>query len=193
MSQADSGPVLPATDDTKELRRLWLWVLLLGVALVILGTAAIAHVFVATELSVLIYGYLLLIGGALQTAYAVWARRWSGFFLYLIDGLLCLFAGGFLVRHPLIGAEILTFFLALFFLIEGILRLVESLVWAFPHRFWQFLTGLITLALGVMIWRGWPDTSAWTIGLFVGVDLLFSGWSLVMLAVVGRRVLSPLA
>jgi uncharacterized membrane protein HdeD (DUF308 family) len=193
MSQGEVGPVTPGVDDRRELRRLWIWVLLLGVVLFLLGLAALAHVFTATVLSVLVYGWLLLAGGVVQTVYAVWARRWSGFFLYLLDGLLCLLVGAFLVRHPVLGADILTFFLAVFFFIGGFLHVLASLIWGLPHRFWEVITGLITVALGVLIWSGWPDTSYWTIGLFVGVELLFNGWSLIMLAVIARRALSPAA
>jgi uncharacterized membrane protein HdeD (DUF308 family) len=184
------GVPSPGTDDIRELRRLWLWVLLLGLAMTVLGMVALGHIFLATELSVLVYGYLMLIGGAMQIGYAVWACRWSGFFLYLLEGALFLFIGAVLVRHPLLGAAVLTFFLAIFFLIEGTMRVVAALVWPFPNRFWQFLTGFITVALGVLIWRGWPDDTVWTIGLFVGIDLLFNGWSLLLLGFIARRSLA---
>ncbi len=136
MSQGDVGPLKPGAEDTRELRRLWVWVLVLGVVLVILGMVAIGHAAAATVLSVLIYGWLLLIGGAVQIVYAVWARRWSGFFLLLLDGVLCLLVGAMMVRHPVQAEVILTFLLAIFFLVGGIMRMIASLVWGFPNRLW---------------------------------------------------------
>jgi uncharacterized membrane protein HdeD (DUF308 family) len=190
MSQFDVGPSMPGPEDTKELRRRWGWILVLGVVLLILGLVAIGHVLTATVIVVFLYGWLLVISGALETAYAIWARRWSGFFLLLLDGVLSLFLGILLLRFPVEGIAILTFILAIFFLIGGTLRLLTSLVWALPHRVWQFLSGLVAVGLGAYVLVQWPWDSWWFPGLFVGVELAVNGWSLIMLALVARRFLS---
>ena len=62
----------------------------------------------------------------------------------------------------------------------------------------MLLNGVISLALGIMIWRQWPESSLWVIGIFVGIDMLFNGWSLIMLALTlrscrGRRPDWPVA
>jgi uncharacterized membrane protein HdeD (DUF308 family) len=75
----------------------------------------------------------------------------------------------------------LTLFLAISLLVGGTMRLIFGLVQDFAGRGWVLLNGLITLLLGVAIWRQWPESSNWVIGLFVGIDLIFSGWSWVML------------
>jgi uncharacterized membrane protein HdeD (DUF308 family) len=60
------------------------------------------------------------------------------------------------------------------------------------HRFsgwpWVVLNGVITLVLGVMIWRQWPESALWVIGLFLGIDLVFSGWTWVLLALAVRSI-----
>ena len=61
----------------------------------------------------------------------------------------------------------------------------------FHHRVWLFLNGVIDAMLGVMIWREWPSTGLWVIGLFVGIDMLLSGWSMVMHGVAAKVLLRP--
>ena len=64
----------------------------------------------------------------------------------------------------------------------------RKLVEHFDGWGWVLVNGLVTLALGIMIWRRWPEASFWVIGLFVGIDLLFAGWSWVMTAVAVRTL-----
>ncbi len=194
MSQADAGPmvpgpVMPGPEDTVRLRRIWGWVLVLGVVLLILGFAAIGHVLTASEILVLVYGGILLLGGMVQAASAVWVRSWSAFFLLLLDGLLSLVLGGVLLANPLLGMAILTLILGIYFIVGGVLRIAASLAWAMPHRPWQILSGLVGVALGVLVLFKWPADSWWFLGLWVGVNLIFYGWSLIMLALVARRIL----
>jgi uncharacterized membrane protein HdeD (DUF308 family) len=59
---------------------------------------------------------------------------------------------------------------------------------ALPHRGWVLLNGVVTLALGIMIWRRWPLSGLWVIGLFVGIEMLLYGWSLVMLAIAAKKM-----
>ncbi len=193
MSQADAGPdagpMMPEADDVTRLRRVWGWILLLGVVLLLLGFGAIGHMMTATEILVLVYGAILLAGGVVQLAYAVWARSGSAFFLLLLDGLLSLVLGGLLVANVPLGAAVITLVLGIYFLVGGALRLITSLAWAMPHRPWQFLSGLVAVALGVLVLMKWPSDTWWFLGLYVGVSLIFNGWSLIMLALVARRML----
>jgi uncharacterized membrane protein HdeD (DUF308 family) len=190
MSQADAGPTLPLLEeDTKELRRRWGWILLLGVVLLILGFAAIGHMMLASQIVVLIYAGILLGSGVMEIAFAVWARRWSGFFFLLLDGLLSAVLGGLLLAYPTLAMAILTLILGIYFLVGGALHLAESVMWPRPHRLWEFLSGLASVALGVLVLMKWPTDSWEFLGLYLGVSLVFNGWSLIMLALVARRFL----
>jgi uncharacterized membrane protein HdeD (DUF308 family) len=71
-------------------------------------------------------------------------------------------------------------------LVGGILRIVVSLVERFEGWGWSLLNGVVSLLLGAVIWRQWPLSSLWFIGLFVGIEMLFSGLSWVMLALAVR-------
>jgi uncharacterized membrane protein HdeD (DUF308 family) len=72
--------------------------------------------------------------------------------------------------------------LACSLIVSGIFRIVGSLMSRFPHWGWIFFGGVVDLLLGILIWRHWPATSLWVIGLFVGIDVIFNGWTWILLA-----------
>lgn len=171
-----------------QLKRSWGWFLALGIALIVLGVVALGSSIVATLASVIVFGWLMIVSGALQAGHACWRRKWSGVFLDLFAGILSLVVGFMLVANPLAGAATLTLLIAMFLLIGGISRIFASIIGQFHHRGWMFLNGAINVLLGVTIWRQWPVSGLWVIGLFVGIDMLFNGWSLVMLGLGARRL-----
>src|SRR5262249_8079248 len=115
-------------------------------------------------------------------------RNWQGFVLHLLAGVLYLIVGGLMVEHPLGAAAGITLMLAAIFIVGGVLRIVISVTQRFTGWLWVLANGIITLLLGVPIWRQWPESSLWVIGLFVGIDLILAGWSWVM---VGLAVKGP--
>ena len=164
-----------------EIRHNWGWFLALGVFLIVLGVVAISCSVLTTLASVVLFGWLLIISGVVQAVHAFWReRKWRGFFLDLFAGILSFVVGFMLLANPLAGAKTLTLLIAMFLLIGGIERIIVSLMAHFHHRTWLLLNGVIDVVLGVMIWRQWPTSGLWVIGLFVGIDMLLSGWSLVM-------------
>lgn len=172
----------------EELRRSWGWILALGVIIVAMGTVGLGSTFLVTLATVVFFGGLLIASGVLQALHGFWQRRWSGFFLDLFCGLLSLVVGVLLVINPAESALALTLVIAAFLLAGGIMRAAAALVIRFPHWGWLLFDGLVSIALGVMIWKQWPFDGLWVIGLFVSIQLLFSGWSLVMLALSVRSL-----
>src|SRR5438552_76718 len=92
-----------------------------------------------------------------------------------------------MVARPVAGALSLTLLLAAFFVVGGVSRIMTALAIRFPGRGWTLLSGMVTLLLGIVIWRQWPISGLWVIGTFVGLDLIFDGWSLVMLGMRARQ------
>jgi len=180
-----------APHDASGLKRVWAWFLVLGILEIILGTIAIGSTFFATLVTVVFFGWLLLFGGVLSAVHAFWRKRWRGFFVDLIIGLLYIVAGFFMVEEPLAAAASLTLLIAAFLLMGGIFRIVVALSGHLEHWGWVLLNGVITVALGVMIWRQWPSSATWVIGLFIGIELIFYGWSQVMLALIARGAVAP--
>jgi len=77
---------------------------------------------------------------------------------------------------------------AVFLLFGGIFRIAAVLTVRFHHWSWMLLNGGISLLLGLMIWAQWPWSGLWVIGLFIGIDMIFYGWSLIMLAMAFRNI-----
>jgi uncharacterized membrane protein HdeD (DUF308 family) len=179
-------PARAFAEEIQGLRDSWIWLLLLGVVLIILGVVAIGSLYIVTLAAAVTFSVLLMIGGGVELASAFWARRWSGVFLHLLAGVLYFVIGLFMARHPIKTAAALTLFLAILFTVGGLFRIVGALASRFPQWGWVFVNGVITLILGIMIWYEWPESSFWVIGLFIGIDLIFTGWSWVMLGLAAR-------
>lgn len=107
------------------------------------------------------------------------AMRWRGFLLHLLGGILYTAVGGLILIDPVAGAIGLSFLLAVFFLVSGAFKMVLGIQ---AESGWFAFSGLIDLLLGVLIWLGWPETATWVIGLFLGIELLFAGISLILIA-----------
>jgi uncharacterized membrane protein HdeD (DUF308 family) len=173
---------------TEQLRRAWGWFVGLGVLLILLGTVGLMYSVVTTIATVVFFGWLLIVAGILQTVHGFMQRQWSGFFLDLIAGILYIVVGFFLVIHPAEGAVSLTLLVAMFLLLGGGMRIAIAFAADLPHRGWLLLDGVVSIALGIMIWMRWPVDGLWVIGLFVGIQMVFSGWTLLMLGLAARRL-----
>jgi uncharacterized membrane protein HdeD (DUF308 family) len=173
------------TEEANSIRKNWGWFLALGIVLIIAGTLAVGFAVSATLASVVTLGILLLIAAGAQTAAAIWARGWSGFFLYLLLGVLYAVAGLLTLQYPLLAAEGLTLMLAAAFLVGGVYRIVVALVERFPAWGWVLCNGIIAVLLGIAIWQQWPESGLWVLGLFVGIDLIVNGvtWSVLAFGV----------
>lgn len=159
----------------------WLWFLVLGIALIVLGTILLGSPFLASLATAMVFGVMLIIGGLFECVGAFWSRRWSGFFLHLLSGILSVVVGLLLLRRPVEALEVITLLLACFLMVEGIFHMVGAFRVRYTSWIWPFLSGLIDLMLGLMIWAQWPYSGLWVIGLFVGISLIFRGVSWVML------------
>jgi uncharacterized membrane protein HdeD (DUF308 family) len=100
--------------------------------------------------------------------------------------------GFLMVTRPLEVALPLTLLLAVFFLVSGFFRIFASLAMQYPSWGWALLSGVINVVLGTIIWAEWPWSGLWVIGMFVGIDMLFRGWSYVVFALAVRRLPAPL-
>jgi uncharacterized membrane protein HdeD (DUF308 family) len=171
----------------EALSRNWGWLLALSLLMIVLGVFAIGAPVVATIAVQLMLGWLLVIGGIAQGIHAFMVQRWGGFLLQLLSAALYVVIGILLLVNPVEGALALTIVLAVFLIVEGIFKIVMALrVRDHAGWGWVLASGVLSLVLGVMIWAQWPAAGLWVIGLLVGVQLLFTGWSLLMLALAAR-------
>jgi uncharacterized membrane protein HdeD (DUF308 family) len=143
--------------------------------MVVLGTIALGSPLIVSTVTVTLFGFLLLWGGVMQIIGSTWAGRWQGFLLHLMVGVLYAITGYLIVESPLESTVEMTRIVALFLLVT-----------AFTVRFhdwgWVLLNGVIRLLMGLMILKHWPASGLWVIGMFVGSDMIFNGWSWIMLS-----------
>jgi uncharacterized membrane protein HdeD (DUF308 family) len=172
--------------DLESLQESRVFLIGMGIALILLGAVAMGSSVITTLATVQVFGILLLLGAIFEIVTAFWGRRWRGFFLHLLAGVLYLIVGVFLIDNPLEAALGLTLLVAAGLLVGGILRIVLSVVERFDGWGWVLLNGLVSILLGTAIWKQWPLSGLWAIGLFVGIEMLFSGLSWVMLGLAVR-------
>jgi uncharacterized membrane protein HdeD (DUF308 family) len=172
MSQTTYNPLIAGMD---EIRGSWGWYLALGIALIALGMACVIYDVAATSATVLVFGWLLLVSGVFALIQAFTVGTWGGFFLCLLSALFRGFTGYLLVRYPVMGAEALTIVLGSFFIVGGLFRAIGSGMAKFPSWGWAVFSGVVSVALGIIVLWQMPNTGVWFIGLAVGVDLMVDG------------------
>ena len=177
--------------ELKALRGNWFWFVILGSALVILGVVALGSVVIASLAVAAAIGILLLLAGGAECVGAFWCRGWSGFFLHLLSGILSIVVGVLFLRAPLDALAALTLLVACFLLVGGIFKIVAALVYRFAAWGWALASGVVDLALGVLIWQEWPASALWVIGLFLGINLLFRGFNWIALGLALRSLPRP--
>jgi uncharacterized membrane protein HdeD (DUF308 family) len=185
------GPEMTfAPVDLDSVRRARGWFVALGIAFLILGALAILLPFAASLATTLVLGWLLVAGGFLQGVHAIQNRRWGHSGWALVGAAVEVIAGVLVIAFPIAGTLALTLILAAFLAAEGVIKIIR----ADQHRGmqawgWLVFDGILSLVLGLMIALGWPSTAVWALGLLVGIDLAFSGSSLLMISLASGRAL----
>ncbi|WP_295407039.1 DUF308 domain-containing protein [uncultured Thiocystis sp.] len=172
-----------------EVKKNWGWLLALGIASIVLGTLGFYMTFAFTLTSVLLFGVLLLLGGVFQLVHAITCQGWKSILWHVLIALLYVAAGIDIIVDPIRASSVLTLILAGILIAVGVSRIVISLQLraAVNGWYWSLLSGLISILLGGMIVAQWPASGLWVIGLFVAIELVFSGWSTIFVALAARK------
>jgi uncharacterized membrane protein HdeD (DUF308 family) len=189
MPTVSAPSIASSTHELHPLRDKWWCFLLLGIALVVLGSICIIEPLVPSIASVVALGFLLMAAGIVQIVSSFWAGNWSGMLVHILIGVLYLVVGYMIVDEPVVNMVLITKFIAIFLIVSGAFRLVSALVVRFQDWGWVALNGGVTLLLGIIINRQLPEAALWVIGLFIGIEILLNGWAWVMLAL-GLRSLA---
>jgi len=175
-------------DSLAPLHAKWGWIVALGVVYLVAGVIALGSVFAATVASVLVVGIMMMLAGVAEVISAFQVKTWGRFFFWLILGILYIVAGFVAWDNPLLTAVWLTLFLGAALVASGIVRIF--LGFNMQHGspwMWVVVSGLITLLLGVIILAHWPVSAVYTLGIFLGVDLVFAGASWISLGLALRN------
>ena len=163
------------------------WAIVAGFLLLALGIAAVIYDGTASTASVFVFGWVLALAGVMQIIHAFQVRDWSGFFLYLVDGILRASVGTLLMVGPDSGAFALARVLSFYFIAGGIFRTIVAFFLRYPSWGWTAASGVVSAVLGVMLAMQWPASGFWFIGFAIGIDLIVSGWALLMFAALVKR------
>jgi uncharacterized membrane protein HdeD (DUF308 family) len=183
-----NGSHLTIVQVSPEIIHHWGWFLAFGIVLALLGIIAVVRSVAATVASMIFFGWLLVCAGAIEFAGALMVGHWTGFFLHLLAAILLLVTGFLVLRRPVISAEVATLVMSMFFLIGGLYQVIASLVAGLPGSGWEAFAGVIASVMGIVLLLEWPISGLWAIGLFVGIDLIFSGCSWIALALDLRKM-----
>jgi uncharacterized membrane protein HdeD (DUF308 family) len=185
---------------TRSMHDHWGLFLAEGIALIVLGLAAIIVPLIAGIFAIPFLGWLFLIAGIVGLISTFRGRRAPGFGWSLLSALVALIAGDVLLRNPLQSLIILpqtvvtlAYVLIAFFIVDGILMIILAIA----HRRelsakweWILANGVIDLVLAGIIISGLPRTLVWALALLVGIDMLFGGASLIAMALEARKAVS---
>lgn len=163
------------------------WLIAGGVLSILVGFAAIGAPLLYALLIVQLLGAFALVSGVIALAVAIFGRHTGHRILESLSGLIRIAAGIALLTCATSGVVVITLILAIFFVLEGVFLAVG----AFKMRghsgwVWTLISGLAAIFLGLMIYVGWPSSSAWVLGLLFGINLIFSGTSLLALGMGAR-------
>lgn len=167
------------------------WSIVWAVLLIIFGVLAIGSPMLAALAVNVFIGWLLVLVGVVHFVIAFHAHRAGSVIWKLLVGVAYVAFGVYLILHPVLGVISLTLALAVLFLIEGVLDIILFFkMRAVPGSGWVLFDGIVTLLLGLLIYWGWPSTSSWAIGILVGVSMIITGVTRIMLSLAARRVVS---
>ena len=171
-----------------ELKKNWAWMLSLGIVMVILGVIGLGMTVLFNEIVVMYFGFLLLFGSGVQLMQAFRAEAWKGRVWHVLIALVYIVGGIIAVTEPVIAGMTLALLIAWTLIVIGLLRLVMALqMRGAAGWLWTLLGGVLSVVLGVMIINEWPQSGLWVIGLFVAIEILFAGWSQIMIALAAKN------
>jgi len=168
--------------------RRWGCFLALGILLFGAGILALAFIPVDAFGTVFVLGWLVVATGVFEALYAPCVRGWGGTAIYILGAVLGIPAGLLAVIHPVGGAMVWTLWLAAYFTLLGIFRVMAAVQLRHHSRGWPMADAVLTLALGLVLWALWPDSAIWFLGFAFGFFLMLRGCAMVMFAFAVRIV-----
>ncbi len=172
----------------ETVKRYSLWYLVQGGLLVLAGLLAIIYPVISSVAAIVLLGWLLIVSGIIQGISLLGARHVPHFWLQLISVILAVLIGFLFLRDPGQGMLTITLLLIVFFMIEGISKVVFALtIRPFPNWGWVLASGCVGVLLSAMLWASLPATALWLIGLLLGIELISVGMAMGYLGWHARR------
>src|SRR5215204_471774 len=167
----------------EAVKRYALWYLVQGVLLIAAGILAIIYPVLSSAAVVVLLGWLLIISGIVQGLSLIGARHVPHCWLQLISVILAVLIGCLFLRDPAQGLMTIALLLIVFFMMEGISKVVFALtIRPFPNWGWVLASGLVGIVLALILWANLPVTALWLVGVLLGINLISVGAAISYLA-----------
>jgi uncharacterized membrane protein HdeD (DUF308 family) len=165
----------------------WRLFLFEGFFFILLGFFAIVIPQLFSVVIVIFLGWLVVIGGVIHISRALYFRDMPGFGLWLGLGVLQIVVGYLLIADPIAGVLTLTMMMTLFFALEGCIKIYLALMMRpLPHWNFMLFSGITALGFAIIILAFWSDTAHWLLGLFLGINMIMLGASMVKMSLLHK-------
>ncbi|MBK5931739.1 HdeD family acid-resistance protein [Halochromatium salexigens] len=187
MTDLNTNPSMAPIPPFGDLEKNWGWLLAFGLLSIILGTIGLGMTFMLTELAIVFFAALLIVGGVFQLLDVIKCSGWKSTVWHVLIALLYVAVGVYMVLEPLHTAVALTLVLGATLIAIGLLRAIMAFqVKPAKGWWWPLVSGGISLILGGLILAEWPQSGLFIIGLFIAIELIFNGWSYLFIALAAR-------
>lgn len=186
MSLDDAAKAL-STAMQETLKKHSTWYIIQGALMLTAGVVAVIFPLISSLTLAVFLGWLLILAGVVQAISLIGATKVPQFWLQLVSIVLAMVIGYLFIRDPEIGVETLTLLLIVFFMVEGMAKVVFALtIRPFPKWSWVLASGILGLVLAVILLAN-PVAAIWLLGIFIGINLITQGASLIYLALGARK------
>ena len=183
MISLDAAAQVMREEMRRTVKRYSLWYLVQGGLMILAGILALVYPAISSVAVVFFIGWLLIFSGIFQGLSLIGARQVPHFWLQLISVALFIVVGALFLRNPGESLLTLTLLLIVFFLIEGISKVIFALtIRPFPNWGWVLLSGIVGIVLAFYLWASIPVSAAWLLGVLLGIELICEGAAITHLA-----------
>jgi uncharacterized membrane protein HdeD (DUF308 family) len=167
------------------------WFIAVAVVFIVLGIFAIVEPGVAGLAVTMLVGWLLVLGGGTHLISAFSGGGAGRVIWHVLIGIVYVISGVYFLMHPLLGLNSLTLLLGVVIVVEAVFEIIAYFrMRSQGGSSWMLTNAVVTLILGGLIWFHWPSSTTWAIGTLVGVNLLMTGISRLMLGMAARKLVS---
>ena len=183
MMSLDTAAQVMREEMRRTVKQYSLWYLVQGALMILAGILALVYPAISSAAVVFFIGWLLIFSGIFQGISLIGARHVPHFWLQLISMALFIVVGALFLRNPGESLLTLTLLLIVFFLIEGISKVIFALtIRPFPNWGWVLLSGIVGIVLAFYLWASIPVSAAWLLGVLLGIELICEGAAISHLA-----------
>ena len=183
MMSLDAAAQVMREEMRRTVKRYSLWYLVQGGLMILAGILALVYPAISSVAVVFFIGWLLIFSGIFQGISLIGARHVPHYWLQLISVALFIVVGALFLRNPGESLLTLTLLLIVFFLIEGISKVIFALtIRPFPNWGWVLVSGIVGILLAFYLWASIPVSAAWLLGVLLGIELICEGAAISHLA-----------